>query len=152
MEIKVDKLDIANQMLDSAIEEFLDKKRYFSSLNSAGVASEIYAKAIRINGGKESQRDVIEAAIKLTQKWNKPEPSIKGMKKIANHLKNAIKHFDSASDRFVEIDAEEEAMYMIAEAMANKDILGIAETEVVTRFSDFGRKKAIQMASEQHDS
>ncbi|WP_269619219.1 hypothetical protein [Zhongshania sp. BJYM1] len=128
MPIKIDKLEIADQMLESAIEEFLDKKRFFTAFNSAGVASEIYAKAIRLKGSTESQREVIDAAMALMQKWNVPDSSLREMKKIANRLKNGIKHFDSENDRYIELAPEEEAMYMIAEAMTNSEKLYRAQT------------------------
>lgn len=148
----VDKLEIADQMLESAIEEFLDKRRFHTALNSAGVAAELYAKAIRLQGGTESQRKVLDAAIELMNQWGVPDPSLKALKKIANHMKNGIKHFDSESDRYIELDAEEEAMYMIAEAMSNKEMLGREETSAMSRFSEFGRSKAIEMAAERNSS
>ena len=45
---RYDKLHIADEMLDSAIEEFLDNRRFFAALNMAGVAQELYGKAIKI--------------------------------------------------------------------------------------------------------
>tara|TARA_R110002050_G_scaffold251612_1_gene389873 strand:- start:137 stop:610 length:474 start_codon:yes stop_codon:yes gene_type:complete len=148
MSIKIDKLDIADQMLESAIEEFLDKKRFFTAFNSAGVASEIYAKAIRLKGGTESQREVIDAAIALMQKWNAPGSSLREMKKITNHLKNGIKHFDSENDRYIELAPEEEAMYMIAEAMTNSEKLCRAQTPAIQRFTEFGRAKSIEITAQ----
>lgn len=149
---KVDKLLIADEMLDAAIEEFLDNRRYFVALNAAGVAAELYAKAVRLNGKNESQREVLDSAIELMKKWELPEPTLKEMRDIANHLKNGVKHFDSINDRYIEIDAEEEAMYMIAETMTNKEKLGRAHTNAMSRFYEFGRVKAIEMASQRKSS
>lgn len=148
MSYRVDKLEIADQMLESAIEEFLDKKMFFVALNSAGVASEIYAKAIRLGGGKESQREVIDSAMASSKKWDVPESNLKEMKEIANHLKNGVKHFDTQNDRYIELDPEEEAMYMIAEAMANNGKLGCIQNSVIQRFTESGRVKAVEMAAQ----
>ena len=99
-----DKLEIADQMLESAIEEYIDKQRYFSAFNLAGVAEELYGKFIRINGGKDAQTSTIEAVERLNKirGWI-PIPG-RELKKIANRPKNSVKHFDNNEDRFIEID------------------------------------------------
>ena len=50
---KHDKLDIADEMLDSAITAFVEHKRFFVALNLAAVAEELYGKYVRICGLKD---------------------------------------------------------------------------------------------------
>ena len=58
---KHDKLEIADQMLDAAINEFLNHKRYLPALNLAAVAEELYGKYIRICHDQDALQKNIEA-------------------------------------------------------------------------------------------
>ncbi len=93
---KFDKLDIADEMLETAIELFLDEKKYFSSLHLAGAAQEIYGKWIRINGGKDHTTSMLDIYAKLVD-----EPlDRKSIIKEDKRPKNTIKHFDNKNDRY----------------------------------------------------
>jgi hypothetical protein len=142
----VDKLTIADEMIEAAIEAFLTHKRYFSALNLAGVAEEFYGKYIRICGDRDIQMETIEAAGKLSNIHGGPETPIKEWKNIANHLKNAVKHFDSERDRYVDIDAEDEARSMIGDALSNHAKLDRPVTPTIQRFYDYGREWAVNNA------
>ena len=140
MNAKVDKLEIADEMLEPAIVEFLDHGRYFSSFNLAGVAEELYGKYVRVVGLRDSQHDNIEAASKVARMQGGPELTVKDWKKIATTHKNAVKHLDSESDRYVEIDAEDEARLMIADALSNHNKLNRLVTPTIQRYNGFGRE------------
>ena len=133
----VDKLNIADEMLDAAIDEFLDRKRYFSAVNLACVAEEIYGKFVRTEGGRDAQHDLINDAIQYSVDGGGPDYTTKEMKAVANHNKNSIKHFDSGADRFIEIDSFDEARLSIATAMENHARAGRTETEAHRRFKEF---------------
>jgi hypothetical protein len=51
-----DKLDIAYEMLDGAINALLDFKQYFVATNLAGVAEELYGYVIQFDGGTNSKK------------------------------------------------------------------------------------------------
>ena len=62
---KFDKLAIADEMLESAIESYLDGQKYFSALHLAGAAQEIYGKWLRINGGQDFTTMMLDQAAKF---------------------------------------------------------------------------------------
>lgn len=137
-----DKLQIADQMLDAAINEYLEHGRYLAALNLAYVAEELYGKYVRICQQKDALQENIEAAQLIAKKQGGPQLEIKEWKKVANRYKNDIKHFDSESDRFVEIDAEDEARLAIADALSNHFKLQREETEEIKRFNAWAREYA----------
>lgn len=132
---KHDKLDIADQMLDAAITEFLDHGRYFSALNLAAVAEELYGKAVRIGQNKNALDENIEAAQILLKEKAGGEITFKEWKQVANYYKNSIKHFDSSSESYVEIDPQNEARLAIADALINHNTLQRKDTSNVRRFN-----------------
>lgn len=137
---KIDKLIIADEMLEASIIEYLDNANYFASFNLAGVAEEIYGKYVRVKKLQDSQRDNIEVAIKISKKLGAPEISIKEWKAIATHHKNSVKHLDSENDRYIELEPKDEARLMIADALSNHIKLGREETPEIKRFNNYGRE------------
>ncbi len=134
---KVNKLDIADEMIEAAIEEFIDNKRHFAALNLAGVAEEIYGKQIRIAGSVDSLEGNIQAAAKVNARLGGSELSPKNWKRIFNFHKNSVKHYDSQSDQYVEINVEQEAEFMIEDALSNHAKLNRACSSKIQRFYDF---------------
>jgi hypothetical protein len=126
-------------MLDAAINEFLKHQRFIVAINLAAVAEELYGKYIRITGGLDTQLETINAVVKMTKN---SDMKIKDWKKVANDLKNSIKHIDSEKDRFIEINAEDEARLMIADALSNRDKLNRPDSTEVLAFYDYGRNYA----------
>ena len=144
----VDKLVIADEMLEASIDEFIDKKRFFSSINLAGVAEEIYGKYVRTTGQRDVQNDLVEDAIKISVTQGGPKFEFKEMKKVANHDKNAIKHFDSSSDRYIEINEESEARLAISTAIENHTRADRPNLIAIDRFREFASEYVAQkMAS-----
>ncbi|MEL0647741.1 hypothetical protein V6248_09945 [Pseudoalteromonas agarivorans] len=143
----VDKLVVADEMLEASIDEFLDNKRFFSSINLAGVAEEIYGKYVRTTGQRDVQHDLVEDAIKMSVKQGGPKldvKEVKEMKKVANHDKNAIKHFDSSSDRYIEINEENEARLAIATAIENHKRADRPNLIAIDRFRKFATEYVAQ--------
>ena len=138
-------------MIEASIEEFLDSQRYFSAFNLAGVAEELYGKYVRVTGGRDAQQEGIEAAAKIAELYGAPEQAVRDWKKIANYMKNAVKHFDSEADRYIEIDAEDEARLMIANALSNHSKLDREVTPIIQRFYEYGHRKATEMAGAQEN-
>jgi hypothetical protein len=134
---KFDKLIIADEMLESAIEEFLDKRRFFAALNLAGVAQEIYGKQIRIMGRVDTMSRVAIDSHSIYIKDNTKEAKLKEFKDISTNTKNSIKHFDSENDRFLELDPIKEARLMIAVAIYDKAVLNRAILPMEDRFKEF---------------
>ena len=139
-----DKLVIADEMLDASIIEFLDHKRYFASLNLAGVAEEIYGKFVKFSGQPNIQRETIDLARTISSIEGAPELSDKEWWLVATSDKNAIKHLDSIQDQFVTINAQESSRLMIGDAISNHIKLNRIISPVMQRFYDFGRQWAEQ--------
>src|SRR5690606_35235377 len=99
---KFDKLDIADEMLESAIEAYWDAQKYFPALHLAGAAQEIYGKWLRINGGQDFSSMMLDHAGKIFE-----EPiDRKAIKKEDKRPKNSIKHMDSELDRFARLNPQ----------------------------------------------
>jgi hypothetical protein len=136
-----DKLNIADEMIEAAIAAFLDDQRYFAALNLAAVAEELYGKYVRLIGEEDIQLQLVNAANKIGARQGS-DFTVKDWKKVANYYKNAVKHFDSESDRFLEIDAREEARSMIGMALTNHSTLEREYTPVIDRFYVFAKNWA----------
>jgi len=120
---RADKAEIADEMLEAAIEHFF-QGRYFAALNLSGVAQEIYGKLVRLAGLQDQIQETIHFANEIAKRHGGPDVTVKEWKKIAGEQKNSIKHFDSEADRYIEIDAQDEARSMIADAVSEKEKLG----------------------------
>ena len=62
---KFDKLAIADEMLESSIESYLDGQKYFCALHLAGAAQEIYGKWLRIKGGTDFSTMMLDQASQI---------------------------------------------------------------------------------------
>ena len=137
---KIDKLDIADEMLDLAIDQFLSERNYFSAINLAGVAEELYGKMLRISGKRDMQTELIDEVIRDAEAQGVTHISRREWQKTSVFNKNSIKHFDSASDRYIEIDAFTEARLTIAQAFKNFRLLERNPTQNTERFLEFAHE------------
>ena len=130
---KFDKLDIADEMLESAIESYLDGKKYFSALHLAGAAQEIYGKWIRINGGKDHTTTMLDL-------YESSSSEVIDRKKVKNEdkrAKNTIKHFDNKDDRYALLNPNLDSFMLITEAVTEYIKLERNETPNIIRFKAF---------------
>ncbi len=137
----IDKIQIAEEMMTAAIVEYLKHRRYYAAINLAGVAEELYGKLLRISGGKTMRDEVIDSALDAEKEGYL---TIKDMKRPASYFKNAIKHMNSKNDRFIQINAESQAIYAIAEAMENRDKLNLPPNKFLDRFSENAKKYHVE--------
>ena len=141
-----DKLNIADEMLDGAIRAFLDSQQFFVALNLAGVAEELYGKAIRLAGGVNSQSSLIELAKAIARLDGNRELKDSDLFKVSVMHKNGIKHLDNKDQRHIEIDVEDEARAAIGCALTNHTLLDREFTPNVQRFYEFGRTWSLAAA------
>ena len=134
-----DKLNIADEMLDGSIRAFLDSQQFFVALNLAGVAEELYGKAIRFSGGINSQSSLIELAKVIACLDGNSELNDSDLFKVSVMHKNDIKHLDTKEQLYIEIDVENEARSAIGCALTKHTQLGRQFTPNVQRFYEFGR-------------
>ncbi|MDO6642036.1 hypothetical protein Q4557_18935 [Shewanella sp. 5_MG-2023] len=139
---KIDKADLALEYLNQAIECFLDTKRFASALHLAGAAQEIIEKLIK---GDRSQGFLTIFTDVVGRDMAKNGLELDKVKFLATNRtpKNAVKHLDSKKDRYVELDLEEEAFKMLAEALMDAMIFHKNETENMTRFKEYFTANAL---------
>lgn len=130
---KFDKLAIADEMLEKAIETYLDDKKYFSALHLAGAAQEIYGKWLCINGGQDFSTFMLDNAAKM---FDEPLDR-KAIKKSDKHSKNTIKHLDNASDRYALLEPQIDSFMQISEAVTEYMMLKREETVNICRFKEY---------------
>ena len=130
---KIDKLAIADEMLESAIESYFDDQKYFSALHLAGAAQEIYGKWLRINGGQDFSTMMLDNAARILE-----EPiDRKAIKKEDKRPKNSIKHIDNESDRFAYLDPQLDSFLVISVAVTDYMMLQRKETANIVRFKKY---------------
>ena len=137
---EIDKLIIADEMLDVAIDQFLSAENYFVAINLAGVAEELYGKMLRISGKRDMQSQLVDDVIRDAAAQGVTHISRKEWKKTSVFNKNSIKHFDSEDDRYIEIDAFTEARLTIAQAYQNFLMLEREPTQNTERFLEFAQE------------
>lgn len=126
--------------MTAAIVECLEHRRYYAAINLAGVAEELYGKLLRVSGEKTFRDEIIDSALDAANAEKEGFLNRKDMKHAASYFKNAIKHMDSRNDRFLQINAESEAIYAIAEAMENRDKLNLPPNNFLDQFSENAEK------------
>jgi len=132
-----DKLDIADEMLDSAIQSLIESKHFFVALNLACVAEELYGQHIRLCGGQNSQSGLIQLAEVIARADGDVNTTQKELWNASVALKNSIKHLDSQEDRYIEADITKEAISAIYLALANHQKLSRKFTPNIQRFIEF---------------
>jgi hypothetical protein len=138
--IEYSKLPIALEYLEAAIEEREIHKRYFASMNLAGVAEELLGKIIRIQGDLDqltkSARTLMEIQNKVKDTINLGFTTTKEFKKLIGSTKNSIKHMDNSNDLNAKLyfKVEDESKWLIQAAIRNLDILKIERSRAVRDF------------------
>jgi len=130
---KFDKLAIADEMLESAIESYLDNEKYFSALHLAGAAQEIYGKWLRIKGEQDFSIMILNEVAKFSDSLL----DRKAIKKEDKRPKNSIKHMDNKSDRYAFLNPQLDAFYVMSEALTEYMMLKREETANIIRFKKY---------------
>ena len=135
------KTDIAVEMLDAAIVEYIDHQRYFAAYNLAGVADELLGKVVRLEGKTDALTNSVELnKVVMGAIGMSPRPD-KELKKLINTQKNSIKHMDSEQDREVQANMPDDARRMIGRALRNYHALRLGSRDTIQRFDESRRKE-----------
>lgn len=110
--VKVTKLDIALENLDTSLKCFMHEKAYISSLHCAGAAEEILGRYIESYG--EDSSFTMSSKLWAMIAWfsRGAEGDLPDKRKLAEALnqgKNSVKHMDDIADGSAMIDAELDA-------------------------------------------
>ena len=132
----IDKLKIADELLETAIENYLDKKKYFSALHLSGAAQEIYGQWLRYNGSQDYSSFMLDQAGKIFASQggviNK-----ESVKKSDKYPKNTIKHLNNKNDRYTNLNPEFDSFMQITEAIMDYSFLKRIETNNIVRFKEY---------------
>jgi len=117
---RYEKIYIAQELLNKAIELFEMGDNYFASLHLAGAAEEVLGKILEAKGIENSLQSQKRAFIEIN-KLNGRHISKRHAAAFLNRSKNAIKHLDytKEADFCVDLDAKEEARDLIKRAISN---------------------------------
>jgi hypothetical protein len=132
----IDKLEVADEYLDLAIESFLHTGRYASAIHLAGAAQEIYGKWLRCNQGQDLTTMMLDQLEKF-HKENGTDFDRKEVLRADKRTKNTLKHMDNKEDRFTCANLKLDALVLIAETMTEHKMLKREMSSNVTEFKEF---------------
>ncbi|MGC8101887.1 hypothetical protein [Metapseudomonas otitidis] len=113
--MKVNKMEIAHQQLELALELFMSKTNYICAITLAGAAEEIFADLVKHRGGENH----LYTQKRLIERIEKKSISIKQLADIRHLYRNALKHADRDPDAILEFDEVLEAKAFLCGALTN---------------------------------
>ena len=116
---KYEKIEIARQMLGTALSLFMEGKDYFSVLQISGACEEILGKHLKLKGVDTSLQSDAEAFILIKKRLFGIDSTVKETIDFLNKSKNSIKHMNDNNDTTVMMDPREEAEVMLERAITN---------------------------------
>lgn len=131
------RIDLAREQLDVALEIFLSRKSHVSALTLAGAAEEIFGKTLTQCGEKttlQHEHSIIAPVEELLR--HKPF-NWKEFIAEKNRVRNAAKHMNDETESFVMADIEDEALWLIVRACDNYRRLGLEPTLVMLEFDNW---------------
>ena len=131
---RYDKRDVAVELLDAAITEYLDHRRYFAASNLAAVAEEHFSKLLRLDGKRDPSQRKIGMVKEMSRALGQCEGDDKSWFKLFSALKNTLKHMDSEADRHFDANIEASARQKIGDAVRALQMLGLNQSASVRRF------------------
>ncbi|HEY6018713.1 MAG TPA: hypothetical protein VIY48_02130 [Candidatus Paceibacterota bacterium] len=136
-EISYKKLDLAIELLDEAIRQFLDRKSFACFLNLAGVAEEVLGRTVELRGGESSLAQRVNDHLLIHNAFASSKLTAKQSRDRQNRAKNSIKHLNDTNDAEVTLDLEDEAIEMLNRAVHNVILLQLPYTDEIRRFDDW---------------
>lgn len=131
------RIALAQEQLDVALELFLLKRSMVSALTLAGAAEEILGKALQ-HRGKKTTLEYEHSVIEPVEKFLRRQPFLwKDFIDEKNRVRNAAKHMGAQSDTQVVADLEDEALWMLVRACDNHKRLDLEATPRMAEFDDW---------------
>ena len=132
-----EKIDIACQQLNTAIDLFFQGANHFSVITLAGAAEEILGRFMELTGKQSSLIGIVKGTALVHKHLFGEELPHKEFKFRANMVRNSIKHLDSDSDLNVTFDSEEEMIDLLVRATDNFYGLEMPESDQVQKFNEW---------------
>ena len=128
------RVDLAKEQLETALELFLRRGSFVSALTLAGAAEEILGKALSQRGEKTTLEHEYPLIRPVEELFRYESFSWKEFVEKKNLVRNAAKHMKDASELIVTADLEDEALWMIVRACDNHARLGLQEAPLMKEF------------------
>ena len=132
-----EKLDIACQQLNTAIDLFFEDANHFSVITLTGAAEEILGRYMELIGKQSSLDGIVKGTALVHKHLYGEELPHKEFKFRANMARNSIKHLDSDEDLNVMFDSKEEMINMLVRATDNYFGMEIPESDQVRKFNEW---------------
>jgi len=135
---EIEKINIAIELLESALYHYYESRSYFAAIQCAGAAEEILGKYVEIHGG-QSAFEIDNASVRrISRARNGQESSKRSISKIMNYAKNSTKHMGGEDDTKVFGNPKPSAKDLLERAIDNYYFLmpyiELQETKNITRF------------------
>ena len=132
-----DRIALASEQLDAAIEIFLAERSDVSALTLAGAAEEILGQAVRQSGGENAMQQAFEIMAETHKGLHRTEPRWQDFTEGENFARNAAKHMRTPEEATVTTDLRRAAQWMIVRACANYDRLDLERTDRMREFDNW---------------
>jgi len=141
-EFTYNRVDLAIEQLEVALDLFLRKHSYVAALTLAGAAEEILGKALSLQGKRTIlyQWHINNAFIDDVRN---EQMSLSTYASQINNGRNSVKHMRSLDDATITLDLLEAAMWMIYRACANFERLGFPPTKRIRSFDRWFMKYVV---------
>ncbi len=138
-----DRIDLACEQLDCALELFLSQRSHVSALTLGGASEEILGQALR-QIGSATTLDAMFPLVEPTQTLISGRSyTSKEYRNEKNRVRNAAKHMRNTSQRTIDADLEDEALWLIVRACDNYRRLNFPETERMAEFEEWFHKNVL---------
>ncbi len=132
------KLYIAGEYLDAALQMYLEQRNYFCALHLAGAAAELLDQHLPEEDRTFGIAWRAQRALHYIETGE--EPSNRKINKVLNGPKNAIKHMEN-EEQTVTVDPVLEAEWTIESALVSSEKLKLRKTPTGWRYQDYRNAK-----------
>jgi hypothetical protein len=128
-----DRLDLATEQLEVAVELFLSKRSFVSALTLAGAAEEVLGKALNHKGQKNWRQKEFDL-VALPERASGRQYDWKKFIEETNKTRNAAKHFRHSQESIIASDTENDSLQMIVRAILNYRDLDLPRKTFIQTF------------------
>lgn len=131
------RIDLAREQLDVALEIFLSHRSHVSALTLAGAAEEIFGKSLALRGEKTTLQHKHSIIAPVEELFQHKRYNWKEFITEENRVRNAVKHMKDETEATVVADIEDEALWLIVRACDNYRGLGLEPTSLMLEFDNW---------------
>ena len=133
----LDRVTLAIEQLDAAIEMFLAERSDASALTLAGAAEEILGQAVKLAGGENAMVEAYQTIAETHRMLHRTELRWQEYAEGENYARSAVKHMRGPDEGTLTVDLRRAAQWMIVRACANYDRLDLERTDRMIKFNNW---------------